>query len=234
VPVKSERTPGPGSLEAFCGSVAEANGLFPINVPKLRPRTGFTCSSLLKEKDCDNNFFTLLIFDYWHSTCYSNSYSGWQKAISEHSEIIKPAFCFVHAVEKKEVRMQIKTNRKAGFTLVEIMIVVAIIGLLAAIAIPNFVKARTQSQTSACINNLRLIDSAIQQWALEKAVATTGAVTTDGIQPYLGRGAAGTLPYCPADSAKAWASSYTVNTVADKPTCLIGGTGHGDGTHILQ
>ena len=50
-----------------------------------------------------------------------------------------------------------KVNRKAGFTLVEIMIVVAIIGLLAAIAIPNFVKARTTSQQNACINNLRLI-----------------------------------------------------------------------------
>ena len=56
--------------------------------------------------------------------------------------------------------MKINSSKKAGFTLVEIMIVVAIIGLLAAIAIPNFVKARTASQKNACIANLKQLEGA--------------------------------------------------------------------------
>ena len=63
--------------------------------------------------------------------------------------------------------MKINRIRKAGFTLVEIMIVVAIIALLAAIAIPNFVKARTSSQKTACIANLKQIDGAKATWAME-------------------------------------------------------------------
>ena len=65
-----------------------------------------------------------------------------------------------------------------GFTLVEIMIVVAIIGLLAAIAIPNFVRARQTAQANACLNNLRIIDAAKNQYALENGLTTGNATAT--------------------------------------------------------
>jgi prepilin-type N-terminal cleavage/methylation domain-containing protein len=133
--------------------------------------------------------------------------------------------------------MQTKTNRKSGFTLVEIMIVVAIIGLLAAIAIPNFIRARTKSQQNACINNLRQIDGAIQQWALETKQAANAIVNGSGveIQPYMGRGTLGALPACPADPGNAWATSYSVTNVSSAPSCLILPTNSAAGNdgHIL-
>src|SRR5580658_4473603 len=117
--------------------------------------------------------------------------------------------------------MKNKVSRKAGFTLVEIMIVVAIIGLLAAIAIPNFVRARTTSQMNACINNLRLIDAAQQQWALEQRQVATSTPGGSDLVPYLGHGSAGELPACPADPSSSWTTSYTIINVGTKPVCQI-------------
>jgi prepilin-type N-terminal cleavage/methylation domain-containing protein len=126
--------------------------------------------------------------------------------------------------------MKIKISHSSGFTLVEIMIVVAIIGLLATIAIPNFVRARLKAQQTACINNLRQIDAAKQEWALEAKAGASATPQLSNIQPYLGRGTTGTAPTCPADSAATSATSYAINDLQTAPTCLILPGASGDST----
>jgi len=110
------------------------------------------------------------------------------------------------------------------------MIVVAIIGLLAAIAIPNFVKARIKSQTNACINNLRQIDDAKQQWAIETKQSAFAAPSEAQLSPYMGRDInSATIKYvCPADALTppAFLNSYNINQMDTAPTCKIVALAH--------
>ena len=76
-------------------------------------------------------------------------------------------------------------RKNAGFTLVEIMIVVAIIALLAAIAVPGFVRARKRSQASKILNDLRLIDGAVDQYAIENGKTSGQAVAVSDWTNYL-------------------------------------------------
>ncbi len=88
------------------------------------------------------------------------------------------------------------------------------VGLLAAIAIPNFVRARSTAQQNACMNNLRLLDGAKEQWALEGRKTTGAEVSMTDLAPFLR-----TPPKCPAGGV------YDLGTIGQPPTCSVAGHG---------
>ena len=107
-------------------------------------------------------------------------------------------------------------NRRGGFTLVEIMIVVAIIALLAAIAVPGFLRARKRSQASRILNDLRMIDAAVDQYAIETNRTTGNSVGIADWTNYLKKG---TALYNGGKSVLGTAyGTQTVDTIPQVPT----------------
>ena len=128
---------------------------------------------------------------------------------------------------------------KKGFTLVEIMIVVAIIGLLAAIAIPSFMRARTTSQMNACINNLRQVEAGKDQYSLENGLTNGATITFAQIGPVSpGSGYLKSWPNCPASTNSAAGvtksqanteADYTIGSIGSNVVCKVVSA-----THVLK
>jgi len=106
----------------------------------------------------------------------------------------------------------------AGFTLVEIMIVVAIIGLLAAMAIPNFMHSRAEVQARVCINNLTKIEGAAEEFAMENGKKDGDAISYPGDLTPFKLNATHSIPGCPAGG------TYSLNAVGASPVCSLGST----------
>ena len=129
--------------------------------------------------------------------------------------------------------MQISRRNEYGFTLVEIMIVVAVIGLLAAMGIPHALHAYARAQRGACICQLRQIESAKQQWALDSGQGGGATPTEAEIAPFLNRSGSTANFVCPLDPGKgkkqkrSFDTSFRMNQVTNPPTCKI------DPTHQL-
>ncbi len=116
--------------------------------------------------------------------------------------------------------MKTSKSLNPGFTLVELMIVVSVVGSLAALAIPNLFKARARSEMNVCINNLRQIDAAKQQWATETQQPGSAAPQQSDLDPYLGRLGNANNIVCPAGGVGAtFTASYTLNSITNQPTC---------------
>ena len=100
-------------------------------------------------------------------------------------------------------------------TLVKCACAVGVVGLVVSFVFPIFMRATLTTASNACINNLRQIDGAKQQWALQTHSRSNDIPTMGNLQPYLGRGSNGSLPVCPLGG------TYTPGRLGKDPTCSI-------------
>lgn len=115
--------------------------------------------------------------------------------------------------------MNIKSQ--IGFTIIELLIVLAVISIILAIAVPNYVRSREESRKNSCIANLRQINSAIDQWAIENKIST-GTVPSDSDEEEIYSYLKGSRPRCPGGG------TYTIHAVGDteQVTCSMVDNGH--------
>jgi prepilin-type N-terminal cleavage/methylation domain-containing protein len=113
---------------------------------------------------------------------------------------------------------------KKGFTLIEIFLVVAILGILIAMGVPNYLSVRGRVRQDMCINNLRQIKLAKEHWALENNKVDADTPATADLDPYIKDGTAALK--CPLDPGNSFNTSYTINNVGTDPACKISPGNH--------
>lgn len=116
------------------------------------------------------------------------------------------------------MKLYYKRN-KTGFTLIEIFLTVSILGILLAIAIPNFISVRANVQKDMCINNLRQLKMAKEQWAFENDKLDSDTPVAADLDSYIKDGTNSLV--CPQDTGKSFNTSYTINNVGTDPACKI-------------
>jgi len=97
-----------------------------------------------------------------------------------------------------------------------IIILAAIAAVVLAVGIPNFIRARSSSSAHPCVNNLRIFDSAKQQWMLERGKTTNDVPTWEDVRPFLPDRWSNSIPVCPDGG------TYTLGRVGEPPTCSLG------------